>query len=730
MKHKKILLLGLLFLSLSVQSFAQTINAPAPWGPTPSERQLKWHETEYYALPHYTMGTYTESQWPWGDESPELINPTKYDADKWCRVFKAAGMRGVVFFVKHHDGFCTYQSEYTTRDMESSPWKNGKGDMLAEMAEACKKHGLKLGIYYSPWDRNRADWGKPGYLEYWKNQMRELMTNYGDVFMIWFDGAHGTNGYYGGSDHERPIGPIIEGKFLTEYYMETEKEIIEMARELQPDACFFNSHGPDVRWAGNEKGVAGETNWSRLTLEGKGWWLNGFTPDWSQLLTNGDECGKDWIAAEADNPSRTNWFWRPYTRPKSLTKLVDTYYNTVGRNATLNFGISIDKDGDIPQQDIDALIELKQTLDQEFAVNLLDNAGLSADNVRGQSENFKATLVGDGNKDTYWATDDGISDATIIIDFGKKTSFNRLLLQEYIRLGQRVNGFYLEALRGNSWEKVIQGTTIGYKRILRFETVEATKVRVRIWTKAPCLAISNMGIYNAPALLDDPEIHREKSGMVKIETADKVDIYYKIGNQPHESDFKPYTAPFELRDGGTVNTFARDPATDRKTSIISETFGISPEKWTIHSYSNETSSSKAVLAIDGNPHTWWETLSGYIPSVGGTPKEMLQKRKLEDTLNYIAIDLGESIDINGFTYQPRDNGRPGGKIYDYEFYASKDSKNWGVPLSKGSFGNIDNSPIKQFIRFPGTKNVRYVKLVIVSTISDLPGGAAEIGVLN
>ncbi len=715
-KACKLWLSVLFLISTCGMSIAAPAAPPEPWGAVPSERQLKWHETEYYALPHYTMGTYVGQDWPWGSDDASLINPKKFDADKWCRVYKAAGMKGVVFFVKHHDGFCVWQSEHTDYDLEASPWKNGKGDMLAEMAAACKRHDLKLGVYYSFWDRHRGDWGKPGYLPHIKNQMRELFTNYGDLFMVWIDGAHGAGGYYGGTNENRNIG----GKFLTDYYDKTYREIIAMARELQPNACFFNAFGPDVRWCGNEAGHSPETNWATIGDYGLGWMGYPFADigKFISTLQTGEEGGQLWMPSEADTRIRgAAAFWRPYTMPKTLNKLVDTYYKTVGQNSALDFMVAINPDGDIDQRDIDALMGLRKQLDRDFSVNLLDEATLSADNVRGDAKQFAAAQAAGNDTMTYWATDDGVSAASIIVDFGKPTTLNRLLLQEYIRLGQRVNSFTFEILDGDAWRKIAGSTTIGYKRILRFDRVEVSKARIMFNTKAPCLVISNLGIYNAPLILEDPTVKRDKEGLVTITGPEKAQVYYAIGKNPRAEDYKVYDKPVSLVKGGILNAFCKDPSTNEKTDVVTTEFGIGKGKWKVVSFRSEQQPQHgAQRAIDDDPQTFWHT-----QWQGGQPAHP----------HHIAIDLADTVMIDGFTYLPRQDGRDGGVIYDYEFYVSTDGKEWGEPVIKNYFGNIQNSPEQQILRFDKPVKGRYIKLVSKSAIGGHPfAGAAEIGVLG
>ena len=243
-----------LFLA-AIPVVALAAEPPAPFGPLPTERHLRWHEMEYYGFIHFTVNTFTDKEWGYGDESPEIFNPTDLDPRQWAEVARKAGMKALIITAKHHDGFCLWPSKYTEHSVKNSPWKDGKGDVLAELAAACKANGLRMGVYLSPWDRNHADYGKPQYIEYYRNQLRELLTDYGDICEVWFDGANGGDGFYGGARETRRIDR------RTYYDWPNTWKIV---RELQPMAVMFSDGGPDVRWVGNESGAGSETNWATL----------------------------------------------------------------------------------------------------------------------------------------------------------------------------------------------------------------------------------------------------------------------------------------------------------------------------------------------------------------------------------------------------------------------------------------------------------------------------------
>lgn len=455
--------------------------APEACGPVPTEAQLKWQELERYAFIHFSMNTFTDMEWGYGDKDPQLFNPSELDCRQWCKLFKEAGMKGVILTAKHHDGFCLWPSAYTDYSVKQSPWRNGNGDLVRELADACKEYGLKLGIYLSPWDRNHKEYGTEAYITYFRNQLNELLTNYGDIFEVWFDGANGGSGYYGGADETRSVDRKI-------YYDWPGTN--QLVKKLQPDAVIFSDAGPDVRWCGNEAGWVGETNWSTLRRE-EVW------PGWPhyQQLQNGHEDGSYWVPAEVNVSIRPGWFYHEEQddQVKTVDQLLDVYYHSVGRNATWNLNIPIDKRGLVHPTDSAVLMEVAKILQNNFKENLAQQAEVRASNVRG--EDFAAAHLIDGNKDSYWATDDEVTSASVEFDFKVPTAINQFLVQEYIRLGQRVKAFTLEAFVGDEWQVVATGSTIGYKRILRFPTVETQKLRFTINDAKACPLLSNVEIY-------------------------------------------------------------------------------------------------------------------------------------------------------------------------------------------------------------------------------------------
>lgn len=457
------------------------VDAPTPSGPVPSASQLAWHEMELNAFVHFTTNTFTDKEWGYGDESPAIFNPTAFDADQWITTFKEAGLKGVILTCKHHDGFCLWPSKFTEHSVKNSPFKK---DVVKEVADACKRHGLKFGIYVSPWDRNHAAYGTPKYVEYYRNQLKELFTNYGPVFEMWFDGANGGDGFYGGKREQRKINGATFYDWPT---------TLNTVRELEPEIIFFSDAGPGVRWVGNERGIAGETNWNTITPDtlfaGKGGIEN--------LLNTGSENGTHWIPAEVDVSIRPGWFYhaKEDSLVKSPEKLLEIYLTSVGRGSTLLLNVPPDRRGLIHENDVAALKQWRVLLDETFKTNLALNAHVTASTHRGESKTYSPANLTDNNPETYWATNDNELISSVEVELDKPQEVKYVLLQEYIKLGQRVKSFTIEVWSADRWLPVAEATTIGYKRIVKLEPVQTDKIRISILDSKACPLISNVEIF-------------------------------------------------------------------------------------------------------------------------------------------------------------------------------------------------------------------------------------------
>lgn len=478
--------LNIIMLNLFLVFFAcqKVVDPPAPVLPIPTDRQLSWHELEQYAFVHFTTNTFTDKEWGYGDESESVFNPTAMDVTQWTKTIKAAGLKGLVLTCKHHDGFCLWPSKYTEHSVKNSPYKNGKGNVVDEVEKACRADGLKFGVYLSPWDRNRADYGSPSYIEYYRNQLKELFAAHSPVFEMWFDGANGGDGYYGGANEKRKI----DGKT---YYDWT--TTLNLVRKMEPNVIFFSDAGPDIRWCGNERGFVNETNWNTITTDSLYAGKSGI----QDLLNSGNENGTNWIPAEVDVSIRPGWFYhaKEDSQVKTPEQLFDIYLSSVGRGANLILNIPPDRRGLINETDVASLQGWKKLIDERFKTNLALNKPVKASTVRGNSPVYGADLVTDGNKGTYWATNDQENSGNLEIDLGENKLISFVLIQEYIKLGQRVKNFSVEIEKDSNWQEVAHGTTIGYKRILRISQVEAQKIRIVIKDSKACPVISNVEVF-------------------------------------------------------------------------------------------------------------------------------------------------------------------------------------------------------------------------------------------
>lgn len=479
-------------LMLAPATKARTL-APAPYGPVPSERQMAWHRMEMYAFIHFTTTTFRDVEWGYGDASPDEFCPDSLDCTGWVATLKAAGMRGVILTAKHHDGFCLWPSRLTDYSVAQSSWRGGQGDVVRELSDAAHRQGLKFGVYLSPWDRHDMRYGSAAYIDYYRGQLQELLTGYGPVFEVWQDGANGGDGYYGGARERRKIDNRT-------YYDWPETN--RLIRQWQPDACIFSDGGPDVRWCGTESGHVGETNWCAITRANYG-------PRHADLnlLQHGEENGTDWVPAEVDVSIRPGWFYHAAEdgRVKSPEELMDIYYSSVGRGSNLILNIPPTKSGRLHPTDLHNLLAFGRALKQEFSKPLRRKIKhISSSQTRGGSKQFSPKNAFDGKKTTYWATDDSVCQASLMFKFKEPTAFNRFSISEHLPLGQRVKAFRLEIqTREGQWKKIAEGTTIGYKRLLRFPTVQARQARVVIANSRACPCIENIEVYYSPNEMAD-----------------------------------------------------------------------------------------------------------------------------------------------------------------------------------------------------------------------------------
>lgn len=455
---------------------------------TPAPRQLRWQQLELTAFIHFGINTFTNKEWGDGSEDPKIFNPEQLDTRQWVKVCKDAGFKQVILTAKHHDGFCLWPSKYTEHSVKNSPWKNGQGDIVKEMAAACKEFGIGFGIYLSPWDRNSPYFGSMAYNDYFINQLTELLSQYGQIDEVWFDGANG----------EGPSGK----KQVYEY-----NRWYNLIRKLQPKATIAVS-GPDVRWVGTETGYGREMEWSVVSADQM---RNEDIAENSQKAAEfapKDMMANDlgsrkviskakslvWYPAEIDVSIRPGWFHHPEEndKVKSPDKLMDIYYSSVGRNGVLLLNIPPDKQGLINQSDVNALKGFKKQLDETFANNVLKSAKLIGANAK------KTAVLFDGKDGTHWKMNTKAGPYVLEFKMDQPQTFDVLALQENLQIGQRIESFILEYKEGEIWKKITEGSTVGYKRLLRFPALTANEVRLRILSSRLEPALAEIGLYLRP----------------------------------------------------------------------------------------------------------------------------------------------------------------------------------------------------------------------------------------
>ena len=473
------------FLLIALNAVADNNAAPEPCGPLPSPQQVEWQKLETYAFIHFGPNTFTDKEWGYGDTPAEAFNPTRLDCEQWVRTIAGAGMKGVILTCKHHDGFCLWPSRYTDYSVKGSPFRGGKGDVVRELSDACRKHGIKFGVYLSPWDRHQATYGTPEYVTYYYNQLTELMTQYGDIFEVWFDGANGGDGWYGGACEKREID-------RSTYY--NYPRAWGFVNNLQPDAVIFSDGGPGCRWVGNEKGYANPTNWAFVRSKEV---YPGYPA--YQELQSGHADGDAWCASECDSSIRPGWFYHENEddQVKTVDELTDLYYRSVGHNGTMLLNFPVNREGLIHPTDSARITQWHERISSELADNLLAGAKFTASDTR--SKAFDAARMGDADWDTYWAPSDGVTAADIIIKTKRDVTLNCFMLQEYIPLGQRVKEFVIEYKTCcGKWVPLLideEMTTIGYKRLVRFNEKTASEWRIRILDSRACPCINNIEGY-------------------------------------------------------------------------------------------------------------------------------------------------------------------------------------------------------------------------------------------
>jgi alpha-L-fucosidase len=666
---------------------------PKPYGALPSPRQRAWHELETYGFLHFTVNTFTDREWGMGDEDPAVFNPTDFSADQIVASCKAGGLTQVILTAKHHDGFCLWPSRHTEHTIARSPYKGGKGDVVGEIAAACARYGLKFGVYVSPWDRNNPEYGRPGYVRVYHGQLHELLTQYGRIHEVWFDGANGGDGYYGGARETRRID-------ASTYY---QWDVIRsMVRELQPDAVMFADEHMDVRWVGNEDGIAGDPCWPTMDTRP-------YTP---ALGNSGVRGGDLWNPAEVDVSIRPGWFWHPdeNDQVRSPARLLKLYFESAGRGANLLLNVPPDRRGRVFEADALALKTFREVLERALSRDLAQGATVTASSVF--SPYFRPANVLSGTK-PWAALESDCSGAWITLSLPAAVTFNMVRLREAIEYGVRIDEFALQVRQQGGWKTLAQHHSLGPRRLIRLDVpVTGRKVRLRIIKAAASPVLSQFALYLLPDLVEDPSIDRDPHGMVSLRAQGRgTALFYTLdGSQPNVMSQR-YSAPFPLPTGGMVRALAVRTEGGEQSAVVTREFDVSPEGWRVAS------------ATGDNPESLLK---------GGT---FLGQPNMPVS---VVIDLGQAYDLKGFTLKPVvdrtmaiTTAAQVGPPARYTAWVSTDGHTWGEPAGSGEFSNIAVNRSAQVVRFGEPHTGRYLRLLLPQATQGRPLiGIGGIGILT
>ncbi len=684
------------------------------------------------------MNTFNEVEWGTGHEDASIFNPTELNANQWLDAITNFGGKMIVLVCKHHDGFCYWPTRYTPHSVAASPWRDGKGDEVREVADAAKSHGVKLAVYLSPADlyqlrtnpKNPAGYygngssnvlsviptdpasfqsdpskGRtpmPGftnytyvvddYNRYFLNQLYELLTQYGPIGEVWFDGAN-------------PDPSVHETYNYAAWF--------DLIRKLQPGAIIFGK-GPDGRWVGNESGVGRTTEWSVIPLPTS---PDDFTwPDWTggdlgsrAKLTPGSHLW--WYPAEVNTTMLQNnaWFWARNKQPRTVTQLVDIYYTSVGRNGNLILNLSPDKRGLVPDNQLDALSKAAQIINETFATDLAKDGKATADT---SNTTNSPALVLDGNLDTWWEAAPGKTNGAVTLTLPKPVTFDVVSLQEAVdHRGQRIESFVIETWDGSAWtapEHISSDTltTVGHHRLIRLKSpVSTDKVRINITGARLEPTLAELSLYKQSVNTLPPTISdRNTNGAVSLSNLAGHKMVYTLDGSAPTADSAVYTAPIELPMNRSVTVRAANLLSNGQLGIEGSRLfaGLMPIGWKVVSVDSEETGgadNSAARAIDGDSATIWHT------------RWNADQRQP----HHITVDMGRTNRIAGFTYLPRQDGPLNGVVEKYRFETSENGENWTTNIADGSFANIQNNPSLQEVSFAPV-NARYFRFTSLQAV--------------
>lgn len=726
----------------------------------PRPNQTAWMRLERTFFLHFGVNTFNEVEWGSGREDPAIFNPTELDANQWLDAITNFGGKMIVLVCKHHDGFCYWPTRYTPHSVAASPWRGGKGDEVREVADAARAHGVKLAVYLSPADlyQLRTNPKNPGgyygdgssnvlsviptdpasfksdpskgrppapgfksysykvddYNRYFLNQLYELLTEYGPISEVWFDGAN-------------PDPSVRETYNYAAWY--------DLIRNLQPNAVIMGK-GPDVRWVGNEGGVGRTTEWSVIPLP-----TSPETFRWPDMTAS--DLGSRarlkpgshlwWYPAEVNTTilERSQWFWARNKRPRSVTQLVDIFYTSVGRNGNLILNLSPDKRGLVPDNQLEALNRTAEIINETFATDLAAGGKIAADTSN--TANGSALAL-DGNLDTWWEAAPGNTTGTVTLTLPKPATFDVVSLQEAVdHRGQRIESFIIEALNNGTWgaaEKIASDecTTVGHRRLIRLKSpVTTDQVRIRITGGRLEPTLAEIGLFKQSVNILPPTISdRSTNGMVSLSNLAGHKMVYTVDGSEPTTNSAIYTAPVSLPMDRSVTVRAASLLSDGRLGIEGSRIfaGLLPIGWKVVSVDSEETAgadNSAARAIDGDSSTFWHT-------------RWNEDRRLPHS---ITVDMGQTHRIGGFTYLPRQDGTLNGTVERFRFETSVDGVTWTTNVASGTFANIRNNPDLQemnfdsvtarFFRFTALREINRGGWTSAAEISVLPAGRNDDG---
>ena len=706
----------------------------------PRPNQTAWMRLERTFFIHFGPNTFRGVEWGTGREDPSIFNPTELDVDQWVRSIKESGGKMVVLVCKHHDGFNLWPTRYSNHSVAASPWRDGKGSVVREVANAARKYGVELGVYLSPADlyqlrtnptnpngyygneseklqstiptdpasfKTNPSHGRepaPGfqsftyrvddYNRYFLNELYELLTEYGPIREVWFDGANPDPSVHEDYDHAA-------------WY--------DLIRKLQPQAIIFGK-GPDARWVGNESGIGRTTEWSVVPLPTSPdtfQWPDMTAQDIGSLskLTPGSYLW--WYPAEVNEPILYGWFWHPKKHVRSAADLIDIYYTSVGRNGNMLLNLSPDTRGLIPDNQLAQLHLMAQVVDETFAKDLAVGGKLTADNA---NKTNGASLALDGNLDTWWEAAAGQRTATLTLKLPKAVTFDVVSLQEAVdRRGQRIESFIVEVWDGSAWKTMDEQTTVGHKRLLRWSSpVTTDRVRIRITGSRLEPTLAEVGLFKQAEVVQPPVIsERDITGSVTIASSKGLPVVYTLDGTVPTPKSAVYRSAIALPRGGEV--YAACVAPDGRLGMVTSKYfaGLAPIGWRVVSADSEEGTSPASYAIDGNPATVWQTR---LNADMALPHQ-------------VTVDMGSVHRIAGFTYLPRQDGSHDGVVENYRFETSVNGRDWIASVDSGRFGNIQNNPELQEVPFAPV-SARFFRFTALKELgTNGRTSAAEISVL-